>query len=65
MVREATNAEYLLTHKRAEEYRNRGYKVSLEVPLDFLPGFRADLGREARPKSLRSSPARLWLPYPK
>ena len=43
MVREATNAEYLLTRKRAEEYRSRGYEVSLEVPLDFLPGFHADL----------------------
>ena len=40
---EATNAEYLLTRKRAEEYRSRGYEVSLEAPLDFLPGFQADL----------------------
>ena len=43
MVREATNAEYILTRKRAEEYRSRGYEVSLEAPLDFLPGFHADL----------------------
>ena len=43
MVTEATNAEYLLTRKRAEEYRSRGYEVSLEAPLDFLPGFQADL----------------------
>ena len=43
MVREATNTEYLLTRKTAEEYRSRGYEVSLETPLDFLPGFQADL----------------------
>ena len=43
MVREATNTEYLLTRKTAEEYRNRGYEVSLETPVDFLPGFHADL----------------------
>ena len=29
--------------KRAAEYRSRGYEVSRNVPLDFLPGFRADL----------------------
>ena len=43
MVREATASEYILVHKTAEEYRSRGYEVSLEALLDFLPGFRADL----------------------
>ncbi|MCY4521289.1 MAG: hypothetical protein OXC13_10995 [Caldilineaceae bacterium] len=39
----ATNTEYFLVRKTAEEYRNKGYEVSLEATLDFLPGFRADL----------------------
>ncbi len=43
MVRAASNAEYLLTRQTAEEYRNQGYEVTLEAPLDFLPGFYADL----------------------
>ena len=43
MVREATSTEYLLTRKTAEEYRSKGYEVSLEAPLDFFPGFYADL----------------------
>jgi hypothetical protein len=43
MVREATNTEYLLTRKTAEEYRSKGYEVTEEAPLDFLPGFYADL----------------------
>ena len=38
-----TTAEYQLTRKTAEEYRNKGYTVSVEAPLDFLPGYRADL----------------------
>ena len=29
--------------KKAAEYRSRGYAVSQDVRLDFLPGFRADL----------------------
>ena len=43
MVGDATNTEYLLAHKTAEEYRSKGYEVSREALLDFLPGFRADL----------------------
>ena len=43
MVRHGTTSEYLLTQKTAEEYRSRGYEVLLEAPLDFLPGFTADL----------------------
>ena len=43
LVEEATSAEYLLARKTAEEYRSKGYEVSVEAPLDFMPGFRADL----------------------
>ena len=31
------------TNKRAAEYRSRGYEVWQDEPLDFMPGFRADL----------------------
>ena len=30
-------------NKTAAEYRSRGYEVFQEEPLDFLPGFQADL----------------------
>ena len=43
MVGNATDSEYLLTRKTAEEYRGKGYEVVIEAPLEFLPGFRADL----------------------
>ena len=43
MVRNATDSEYLLTRKAAEKYRGKGYEVAFEAPLDFLPGFSADL----------------------
>ncbi|MCY4660218.1 MAG: hypothetical protein OXF93_10480 [Acidobacteria bacterium] len=39
----ASNAEYLLARKTAEEYRKKGYEVILDAPLDFLPGRRVDL----------------------
>ena len=42
-MEEVSNAEYLLARKTAEEYRRKGYDVAMDVPLDFLPGFRADL----------------------
>ncbi len=42
-MEQASNAEYLLAHKTAEDYRRRGYAVAFDAPLDFLPGFRADL----------------------
>ncbi len=38
-----TAAVYQLTRKTAEEYRRQGYDVSVDTPLDFLPGYRADL----------------------
>ncbi len=43
MVRVVTDSEYMLTRKIAEDYRNKGYEVLLDAPLDLLPGFRADL----------------------
>ena len=39
----ASNTEHLLARKTAEEYRRKGYEVTFDAPLDFLPGFRADL----------------------
>ena len=42
-MEETSNAEYLLARKTAEDYRRRGYEVAFDAPLDFLPGFRADL----------------------
>lgn len=39
----ATNTEHFLALKTAKEYRSKGYEVTLEAPLDFLPGYRADL----------------------
>lgn len=43
MIRDVTDAEYLLVQKTAEEYRRQGYEVEQGAPLEFLPGFRADL----------------------
>ncbi len=61
MVRDATDSEYLLTCKTAEDYRSKGYEVLLEAPLDFMPGFRADLlvrkGDEARVIEVKSRPS--------
>ena len=43
MIRNATNAEILLTEKTEEEYRNKGYTVFREAPLEFMSDFVADL----------------------
>ena len=43
MIRNATNAEILLTEKTGEEYRNKGYTVLREAPLEFMTDFVADL----------------------
>ncbi|MYC38722.1 MAG: hypothetical protein F4X66_17700 [Chloroflexi bacterium] len=43
MIEGVTDSEYLIARKTAEEYRSKGYEVLQETPLDFLPGFRADL----------------------
>ena len=42
-MEEAAGTEYFLARKTAEDYRKQGYDVSWDVPLDFLPGCRADL----------------------
>lgn len=43
MVDTVKDSEYLVTRKTAEEYRKKGYEVGVEVPLDFMPGVKADL----------------------
>ena len=43
MTNHATDTEYLITHKTAEEYRSKGYEVTLAPKLDFLPGMTPDL----------------------
>lgn len=44
MISETTVSELQLTAIVADEYRNKGYEVTLEARLDFMPGsFRADL----------------------
>ena len=61
MVGQATASEYLLTQKTAEEYRGKGYEVLMQAPLDFLPGFTADLlvrkGEEVRVIEVKSRPS--------
>ena len=61
MVKDATASEYLLTQKTAEEYRSKGYEVTREAPLDFLPDFRADLlvriGDEVKVIEVKSRPS--------
>ena len=61
MVGNATGSEYLLARKTAEEYRSKGYEVLLDAPLDFLPGFTADLlvrkGDEVRVIEVKSRPS--------
>ena len=43
MTNDSNDSEYLLARKTAQEYRSKGYEVSLDPVLDFFPGFRADL----------------------
>ncbi len=43
MTENATVSEKLLADMTAEEYRSKGYEVSREAQLDFLPDFRTDL----------------------
>ena len=61
MVGPATDSEYLLARKTAEEYRSNGYDVQLEAALDFFPGFRADLlvrrGDEVKVIEVKSRPS--------
>ena len=37
------HSEYYWAKKTATEYRERGYEVETEAPLEFLPNFRADI----------------------
>ena len=52
MVADLTIAEKQIADIMAAEYQAKGYKVSRNAPLDFLPGYRADLvvrkGEEVR-----------------
>ena len=61
MVSHGTTSEYLITQKTAEEYRSRGYEVVLEAPLEFFPGFTADLlvrkGDEVKVIEVKSRPS--------
>ena len=43
MLVDVPNAVYLRTREVAEEYRSKGYEVSVGPALDFLDGFQADL----------------------
>ena len=61
MVGPATDSEYLLAQKTAEEYRSNGYDVHLEASLDFFPDFHADLlvrkGDEVKVIEVKSRPS--------
>ena len=54
-----TTSEHELSRQTATAFRNRGYEVTFEEVLDFLPGFRADLvarkGDEVRVVEVKSS----------
>lgn len=43
MINDLTVAEREFADLRAAEYLGKGYEVLREAPLDFLPGYRADL----------------------
>ena len=43
MVSDTTNVESELIAIKAEEYRDQGYEVRMNVPLDFAPAVKADL----------------------
>ena len=43
MMEDIKTREQRFVEKRAAEYRSRGYVVLKDAPLDFFPGFRADL----------------------
>ncbi len=43
MIEDTAFLENLIVDRTAEEYRRKGYEVSLEAQLDFLPGFSPDL----------------------
>lgn len=43
MITATEHTEYLYACQTADHYRSRGYEVSMEYPLDFMEGFKADL----------------------
>ena len=43
IMRDFRASEHLLVHKTAQDYQRKGYEVTLDAPLDFLPGYRADV----------------------
>ena len=43
MIEDIEIVERNFVEKKAAEYRSKGYEVMRDCPLDFLPGFRADL----------------------
>ena len=43
MIEDVEIVQRNFIEKKAAEYRSRGYKVKQDCPLEFLPGFRADL----------------------
>ncbi len=43
MTTRTAEAEYLITHKTAEQYRSKGYEVILRPSLDFLRGMTPDM----------------------
>ena len=57
MIANLSDTEYFIARKTAEEYRSKGYEVAQEYPLEFFPGFLADLvvrkGGEAKVIEIR------------
>ena len=43
MIKNLTTPEFLLIQKTTEEYLSKGYEVTQEPLIDFLPDFQADL----------------------
>ena len=43
MIKDVEIVQRNFVEKKAAEYRSKGYEVEEDCPLEFLPGFRADL----------------------
>ena len=60
-------AEKQFADIKAAEYRAKGYEVSQEAPLEFLPGYRADLlvqmGDETKVIEIKTRPSLVANPY--
>ena len=48
MVSDTTNVESQLIAIKAEEYREQGYEVRMNAPLDFAPASQGRLARTQR-----------------